>query len=58
MIPLIGGDYMSKVQCPVCGRVVESETMVSLDNGSPACPECAEKEQKYAENSEMKEEQK
>lgn len=55
---MIEGDYMSKVQCPVCGRVVESETMVSLDNGSPACPECAEKEQKYAEKSEIEEESK
>ncbi len=49
---------MSKVQCPVCGRAVERKTMASLDNGSPACPECADQEQKHAEKSEMKEEQK
>ena len=35
---------MSKNECPICGRTFDDEVGTYLDNGSPACPECVEKE--------------
>ena len=36
---------MEKVKCDYCGEEYEEAFMVTWDNGSPACPECAAKEQ-------------
>lgn len=37
---------MARVRCDYCGRYFEEMDMVALDNGSPACLECAEYEGK------------
>lgn len=37
---------MAKVRCDYCRRYFEEMDMVTLDNGSPACFECAEYEEK------------
>lgn len=37
---------MAKVRCDYCGRYFEEMGMVALDNGSPACLECADYEEK------------
>ena len=39
-----------KIQCPICGNMIDPNEADSLDNGSPACPECVKKEQEYEEN--------
>ena len=35
---------MSKEKCDYCGQEVEAEAMSTLENGSPACLECVNKE--------------
>ena len=42
-------DNMSDlIQCPICGKMIKPSGCSYLDNGSPACPECVEKEnEKY-----------
>ena len=30
--------------CPICGKPVNSNEMVILDNGNPGCKECANNE--------------
>ncbi len=35
---------MDRVQCPICGRMVDPNELVIMDNGNPACAECADKE--------------
>lgn len=37
---------MARVRCGYCGRYFDEMDMVALDNGSPACLECAECEEK------------
>ena len=37
-------------QCPICGRIFGFDEEDFLDNGSPACHECAEKERNREEN--------
>ena len=39
-----------KIQCPICGRLVDVNEEDFLDNGSPACHECAENERNREEN--------
>lgn len=36
---------MSKMICPVCGKEYDEESMTVLENGNPACIECAENEE-------------
>ncbi len=35
---------MDKIQCPICGKMLDPNDAEFLDNGSPACYECAQKE--------------
>lgn len=37
---------MSKEKCGYCGKEIDIKDMVILENGSPACSECAAKESK------------
>ena len=39
---------MEKKRCDYCGNYYDEEFMSSLDNGSLACPECAEEEERNA----------
>lgn len=39
----------SLVECPVCGKKVDSNELELLDNGNPACRECVAKEKKEKE---------
>ena len=39
-----------KIQCPICGKMIEPTEAESLNNGSPACPECVQKESEYEEH--------
>lgn len=39
-----------KIQCPICGNMIDPNEADYLDNASPACPECVQKEQEYEEN--------
>ncbi|MGN0539017.1 MAG: hypothetical protein ACI4KI_04085 [Candidatus Fimenecus sp.] len=32
------------IQCPICGKKIETSEYECLDNGNPACPECVQKE--------------
>ncbi len=34
-------------RCPYCGRLVEGGLTNCLENGSPACDECIEKEEQH-----------
>lgn len=31
-----------KMQCPICGKEFDVQDYQVLDNGNPACPECAD----------------
>lgn len=44
---------MAKVRCDFCGRYFEEENMSALDNGSPACFECVEDEEKWERENEV-----
>lgn len=35
---------MDKIQCPICGNMIDTDNAEFLDNGSPACYECAQRE--------------
>ena len=37
---------MEKVKCDYCGQEFDQEIMTTLDNGCPACPNCAKEEEK------------
>ena len=37
---------MEKERCGYCGRWFDETDMVALDNGSPACLECVENEER------------
>ena len=37
------------VQCPGCGKKIPVETADALENGSPACAECARAERERDE---------
>ena len=39
-----------RIQCPICGKMIDPTKCDYLDNGSPACPECVQKEEKYEKN--------
>jgi len=32
------------MMCPICGKKFPPDEYETLDNGNPACPECAKKE--------------
>lgn len=34
-------------RCPYCGRIIEGGLTNCLENGSPACDECVEKEERH-----------
>lgn len=36
---------MAKIKCDYCGEYYDEENMKTLENGSPACPECAANEE-------------
>lgn len=40
------GDILSEemMTCPICGQKFPADKYEILDNGNPACPECAYKE--------------
>lgn len=38
---------MAKKKCNYCGELYEEEFERTLENGSPACPKCAEDEEKW-----------
>lgn len=44
---------MAKVRCDYCGRYFDEMDMVALDNGSPACLECAEDEEKWEQENKV-----
>ena len=35
---------MEKVKCDYCGKYYDASFATTLENGSPACPKCVEKE--------------
>ena len=37
---------MEKKKCDYCGQEYDKDLMKTLDNGSPACPNCAKEEEK------------
>ena len=37
---------MHKEKCNYCGKEIDADCMSALENGSPACPECVEEEEK------------
>ena len=37
---------MSEKKCDYCGKYYEEEFEETLNNGSPACPQCAAEEEK------------
>lgn len=38
-----------RIQCPICGKMIDTTECEYLDNGSPACPDCAQQEREYEE---------
>ncbi len=40
---------MAKVKCGYCGKEYDDAYGGALDNGSPACPECVDDEEKRNE---------
>ena len=37
---------MEKEKCDYCGQEYDKDLMQTLDNGCPACPNCAKEEEK------------
>lgn len=46
---------VAKKTCDYCGNEYEEEYEGTLDNGSPACPECVAKEERKLEENQRKE---
>lgn len=46
---------VAKKTCNYCGNEYEEEYEGTLDNGSPACPECVAKEERKLEENQRKE---
>lgn len=44
---------MEKIKCDFCGKDYDATWGSTLDNGSPACPECVEKEEKANADKEL-----
>ena len=40
---------MEKEKCDYCGKEYNKDIMTTLDNGSPACPNCVKTEEKEEE---------
>ena len=40
---------MAKIRCDFCGEYYDEGFMGTLDNGSPACPNCIADEEREAE---------
>lgn len=38
---------MDKIQCPICGKMIDPVFIHTLDNGNPACELCVSKEQEH-----------
>lgn len=45
---------MSKQKCNYCGKEIETIYMSTLENGSPACPECVDAEEKRKQDKKVK----
>ena len=45
---------MAKKKCAYCGEYYDEEYEGTLDNGSPACPECVANEEKNSKENQMK----
>ena len=39
---------MEKVKCDYCGKYYDASVVMTLENGSPACPDCVKIEEQNA----------